>query len=326
MRGAVYRLVLLVIVAAVATTAWVVWLRGGEESAPPPPALRLYAVGQDQIVTVTVETEQGTAAFARRQEGWSFAAEPLLPVNLDRWGGIVLLLSGPQIDRLLPEPGDLSSYGLDAPSTVSVGLANGDRVTVRLGANTPDGRHYYAQVDGRPGVALVNAPWGDTLARLVSEPPRPYWYYRTDSALVRVFEVEHAAGVATFLLGLSSVNGEPSARVVVGDVARDLDGAEREELMRIVGGPNTFQVLPWPGGESLEGLGLASPDVLIRLSYELSTPLETRSVFSTVYAVGAHTPGGDERYVLTDDAPSLLAFDAAWVEAAVEFAGRRLPR
>ncbi len=326
MRGAVYRLVLLVIVAAVATTAWAIWLRGGEESTPPPPALRLYAIDQDQIMTVTVETDQGRAAFARRQEGWFFAAEPLLSVNLDRWGGIVLLLSGPQIDRVLPEPEDLSSYGLDAPSTVSVGLANADRVTVRLGANTPDGRHYYAQVDGRPGVALVNAPWGDALARLVSEPPRPYWFYRTDPALVRVFEVESADGAATFLVGLSSVNGEPSARVAVGDMARDLDGTEREELMGVVGGPNPFQVLPWPSGQSLEGLGLASPDVFIRLSYELPTPLENRSVFSTVYAVGAQTPGGDGYYVLTDDAPSLLAFDAAWVEQAMDLAGRHLPR
>ncbi len=326
MRGAVFRLVLLVLVAAVATTAWVIWFRGEEESAPPSSALRLYAVDQDQIGTVTVETDQGRAAFARRQEGWFFAAEPLLPVNLDRWGGIVLLLTGPEIDRVLPEPENLSSYGLDAPSTVSVGLGNGDRVTVRLGANTPDGRHYYAQVDGQSGVAIVNAPWGDALARLVSEPPRPYWFYRTDPTLVRVFEVENADGAATFLLGLSSVDGKPSARVVVGDTARDLGGAEREELMGIMGGPNTLQLLPWPSDQSLDDLGLASPDVFIRLSYELPTPLENRSVFSTVYAIGVQVPGGDGYYVLTDDAPSLLAFDAAWVEEAMDLAGRRLPR
>ena len=324
MRNAIVRLVFLMAVAVAGSAAWAVWLSGDEPS-DAPPAVRLYAVEQDAIVSVKVATDAGEAAFERGPEGWRFASEPLLPVNLDRWGGIVLLLSGPNADRTLPDPADPAEYGLDAPSTASVGLVGGDSVTVRLGADTPDGRHTYAKVEGQPGVALVNAPWGGALARLVSEPPWPYWFYRVPPSLVRVFEAEGPRGAATFLLGLS---GAESARVVVGETARDLDAAERAEVMRLVGGPPDLRLLPLPDGETIETLGFAEPAGpvgFIRLSYELAAPLEDRSVYSAVYAIGGLTPDGDARYALTAHAPALLAFDEAWVSDALALAERHLP-
>ncbi len=326
MRNAVARLGVLLVAAALGAVAWALWF-GGEEPAPEEqPAARLYAVEQDAVAGVRVRTAEGEAVFERGPEGWRFASNPLLPVNLDRWGGIVLLLSGPQTDRVLPDPADPAEYGLDAPWTVAVRLADGQETTVRLGAATPDGEHYYAKVEGRAGVALVNAPWGDTLARLVSEPPRPYWFYQVEPSLARVFEVETPLGAVTFLLGLSLVDGEPSARVVVDDAARDLEEEERAELMRLVGGPPVFRVLPMPGDQTLSALGLAPPEAVIRLSYELAAPLGDRTTFSTVYAIGAQTPGGDARYALTDDAAALLAFDAGWVSEALALAERYLAR
>ena len=322
MRNAVARLVLLMAVAVAGGATWAVWLGGGEETPGDPPAVRLYAVEQDAIVSVKVATGAGEAAFERGPEGWRFASEPLLPVNLDRWGGIVLLLSGPNADRTLPDPADPAEYGLGAPSTVSVGLADGGGVTVRLGADTPDGRHTYAKVDGRAGVALVNAPWGDTLLRLASEPPWPYWFYRVPPSLVRVFEVEGPRGAVTFLLGLS---GDDSARLVVDETARDLDADERAEVMRLAGGPTGLRLLPLPDGETLETLGFAEPAGFIRLSYELAAPLEDRSVYSAVYAIGGLTPAGDARYALTADAPALLAFDEQWLGDALALAERHLP-
>ena len=324
MRNAVVRLALLAAVAVAGGAAWAVWL-SGDESPDPAASVRLYSVEQDAIVSVSVAIDAGEAAFERGPEGWRFASEPLLPVNLDRWGGIVLLLSGPNADRVLPDPPDPAEYGLDAPSTVSVGLAGGGGVTVRLGSDTPDGRHTYAKVDGQPGVALVNAPWGDALARLASEPPWPYWLYRVPPSLVRVFEAEGPRGPATFLLGLS---GAGSARVVVGETTRDLDADERAEVMRLVGGPPDLRLLPPPDGETLDALGFAEPAGpagFIRLSYELAAPLEDRSLYSAVYAIGALTPAGDARYALTADAPALLTFDEAWVSDALSLAERYLP-
>ncbi len=326
MRSAVVRLVLLALVAAAGAAAWAAWLRG--EDAPPEaqPAVRLYAVEQDAIVSVRIATGDGEAAFTRGPDGWRFASDPLLPVNPDRWGGIVLLLSGPRVDRVLPAPDDPGDFGFDAPSTVAVGLSGGREVTVRLGDLSIDGRSYYATVDGREGAALVNAPWADALARLVREPPRPYWFYQVEPSLVRVFEAETTRGAVTFLLGLSTAEGEPSARVVAGGSARDLDAGERAELMRLVGGPPGFRVLPWPRGRGLDSLGFASPEAFIRLSYELASPVDDRSVFSAVYAIGAPTPDGDGRYAATGDADALLAFDAAWTGAALTLAERYLAR
>ena len=286
---------------------------------------RLYTVAQDDIVDVTVQTEAGTVMFERRDDGWYFADSPVA-VNLDRWGGVVLLLSGPEVERRLAAPGVLSEFGLDEPAIVSVGIAEGSRVEVRLGAETPDGRNVYTQLESRSEVALVNEPWARVLRRLAAEPPLPYWYYRVDPALVRLFEIESADGIATFLLGLPGADGGSPNRVVRGDAASDLTDAQRDAVLSVAGGPPGFDIAVWPEGLTLESAGLQSPRAVIRVTYELAVPLEDKSAVSVVYAVGGQREDGDGYYAATPDSPLLLTFDAAWVEEVLslgeqEFAG-----
>ena len=327
MHGAVVRLALLVLAAAVGVGAWALWFRADEAPVEEEPVRsRLYAVEQDAIVSVRVATPDGEAAFVRGAGGWTFAGDPLTPVNLDRWGGVVLLLSGPHADRELPPGPDPAEYGLDAPSTVTVGLADGGAVTVRLGDATPDGEHRYVSVEGRAGVALVNAPWGDVLARLVSEPPHPYWRYDVDPALVRVFEAETERGVVTFLLGIEVVDGEPSSRVVVGDGARDLSDAERAALRGVVGGPSALRTLPLPEGASPASLGFEPPHAVVRLGYELPPNASEGLLYSGVYSIGGLTPDGAARYVRVDDPAPLLAFDAGWVAEVAALVERYIVR
>ncbi|MBI4328780.1 MAG: DUF4340 domain-containing protein [Chloroflexi bacterium] len=45
--------------------------------------------------------------------------------------------------------------------------------TVRLGTTTPDGVQTYAQMEGYPQIFLVDHTWGETVARVVTEPPYP---------------------------------------------------------------------------------------------------------------------------------------------------------
>ena len=319
MKSAVVRLVLLLVVAFAAVAAWVLVPGGDDDPAAPPPAARLYTAAQDGIVNLAVRTETDAVEFERRSDGWHFAGSPV-PVNLDRWGGVVLLLSGPEVERLLPAPGQLSEFGLDAPDIVGIGLAGGRQVTVRLGAETPDGRNVYAQLEGESAVALVNEPWARVLRRLADEPPLPYWHYRVAPALVRLFEVESADGVATFLLGLPGHGGESSDRVVRGDAASDLTGAQRDAVLLVAGGPPGFGVAAWPEGLTLEDAGLQPPRAVIRVTYQLAVPLEDKSTVSAAYAVGARTPDGGGYYAATPDSPLLLTFDAAWVEEALSLA------
>ncbi len=321
MKSAVVRFVLLLIVAFAAVAAWVLVSGGDDEPEATPLLARLYTAAQDDIVNVTVQTEAGTVMFERRDDGWYFADSPV-PVNLDRWGGVVLLLSGPEVERQLAAPVALLEFGLDEPDIVSVGLAGGSRVEVRLGAETPDGRNVYTQLEGKPEVALVNEPWARVLRRLAAEPPLPYWYYRVDSALVRLFEVESADGIATFLLGLAGADGGPPDRVVQGDAASDLTDAQRDAVLSVAGGPPGFDPAIWPEGLTPENAGLQSPRAVIRVTYELAVPLEDKSAVSAVYAIGGRRSDGDGYYAATPDSPLLLTFDAAWVEEALSLVGR----
>ena len=189
---------------------------------------------------------------------------------------------------------------MDEPGTVSVGLAGGSRVAVRLGAETPDGRNVYTQLDGDPGVALVNEPWARVLRRLAAEPPLPYWYYRVDPALVRIFEIESMDGIATFLLGLPGGDGGSLDRVVRGGAASDLTAAQRDAVLSVAGGPPGFDMAVWPEGLTLENAGLQSPRAVIRVTYELALPLEDKRAVSAVFAVGGRR--GRRRWSLRGNA------------------------
>ena len=321
MKSAVVRLVLLLIVASAAVAAWVLVSGGDDEPEATLLAARLYTAAQDDIVNVTVQTETGTVMFERRDDGWYFA-DSLVPVNLDRWGGVVLLLSGPEVERWLAAPSVLSEFGLDEPGTVSVGLARGSRVAVRLGAETPDGRNVYTQLEGKSEVALVNEPWARVLRRLAAEPPLPYWYYRVDPALVRIFEIESMDGIATFLLGLPGGDEGSPDKVVRDDVTSDLTAAQRDAVLSVAGGPPGFDMAVWPEDLTLESAGLQSPRAVIRVTYELAVPLEDKSAVSAVFAVGGRRADGDGYYAATPDTPLLLTFDAAWVEEVLSLVRR----
>ena len=329
MRNAVVRLALLALAALIAGAAWWALLRDGDEdergAAVSERRERLYAVAQDDIASVTVRTADGEAAFRRSADGsWAFDADPPLPVNPDRWGGVTLLLSGPEVERFLvaADAGGAGEFGLDAPSaSVRVGLADGSAVTARLGDRTPDGRNIYAQVDGRDAVALVNAPWGDAVTRLASDPPFPSWFYAVDPARARLFEIEREGRAVTFLLGLTETDGEASARVHAGGASRDLTAGERAALLSIVGGPGELRVLA-PDAADVAETGLREPSLIVRVSYERSAPADGPRLASAVYAVGARAPGGGAYYAATPDADYLLTFDAAWADAALALAAR----
>lgn len=321
MKGALVRFALLLTVAVAAVAGWMLVAGGEDGPETAPPRARLYTVSQDDIVSVTVQTMRDAVMFERRGGAWYFAHDAPVPVNPDRWGGIVLLLSGPEVERALSSPGDPREFGLDSPGRVSIGLADGGQVAVRLGAETPDGRNVYAQLEGGTGVALVNEPWARVLLRLATAPPLPYWYYRVDPALVRIFEVENEGGVTTFLLGLPRTDGGPPARVVRGDAASDLSGAERDEVLSVAGGPPGFAVSAWPEGLTPEDAGLDAPRAIVRVTYELAAPLEDKSAVSAAYAIGAKTPEDDRYYAATPDSPLLLTFDAAWVEEVLSLGG-----
>ena len=130
----------------------------------------------DRAITLVEITNLGSSQRFVRDDvegGWVFDDERRAPVQQDRWGGITLLLAGPRVNRVLAvDDADLGRYGLDEPTTtIYVGLASGQTVTVSLGILTPDGVSHYAKREGSTQIALVDKSWGEVLVRLVTEPP-----------------------------------------------------------------------------------------------------------------------------------------------------------
>jgi len=304
------------VVTIVAFAAWMLWVRETDEAGDSPPMARLYAADQDAITAVAIRSGTATARFERIGGEWRFDDRQGLVVNLDRWGGIVLLLSGPLADRELGQVDDLGKFGLDSPGTIELELVGGRTIRVSLGDRTPDERHYYATLDDHRSVFLVNADWGEVLLTLASNPPFPYWYYQVDPAQVRVFEIDGGGGRSTLFLG-TNPDQPAGGRVLVEGVPRDMRQEEVDLALSLVGGPEAMQVLP-PRSTADPALGFATPTVTLRLTYALVQPIDERVDFSTVYVVGGTTAEGGGYYAATSDTTALLVFDGGWVDAILE--------
>jgi len=162
--------ILLVLVAVVGGYVLIFELQRQPER--PPAAPWFYDISTEDITNISVTFEGQRQAFAITDQGWVFE-DTGEPVDVDRWGGITLLLSGPRTTRVVEEQFDNpAQYGLDPPqSYITVRLKGGRQIDILLGDKTPDGIKHYAQVVGYDPLFLIHSSWGDVLNRLVTEPP-----------------------------------------------------------------------------------------------------------------------------------------------------------
>ena len=162
--------ILLVLVAVVGGYVLIFELQRRPGAEPDPPFF--YDVDMGDITNVSVTYQGQQEVFVKIENQWFFE-DTGEPVNMDRWGGITLLLTGPQAARVLQEQIDNpAEYGLDPPETyIIVTLEGGRQASVLLGNMTPDGISHYAQVEGYSPLYLVTSTWGSVLNRLVTEPP-----------------------------------------------------------------------------------------------------------------------------------------------------------
>jgi hypothetical protein len=230
-----------------------------------------------------------------------------VPTDPYRWGGIVLLVSGPRTSRdfstVRKTVEDPSEYGLDEPGLiVDVGLTGGRELQFRLGDTTTDGDSHYGQVSGFSELFLVADAWGDVLTRLAKEPPIPSWYVKRDTADIKEFHV--ALGDpeedSTPVLRLKQEGDVWSVRnFLVDDVDHPVDTDKWSAMAHVVAGPPDIQVeepflddrdyTPW-------GIFDDSPTIHIRFS-EVSSE-GTRFFDGIRFNIGDKTPDGDQYYVV----------------------------
>ncbi|MSQ11566.1 MAG: DUF4340 domain-containing protein [Dehalococcoidia bacterium] len=308
-----------------------------------------YTANMDDITRMSFSAGETTYAFYRdrtnpKESVWRFDDEFSMPVDTIRWGGISLLLSGPQARRALfrdlKEP---EKFGLIQPSLSVDVLLTGDRlITIHLGDKTPDNASYYVSQEGNPGLYLVDSTWGDVLARLVTAPPYPYWYYKIDPS--KPFFMRVTQGGQEYTYFRERIVGKPDAWRLSGRNGDPVDVAWWDEQVKpLLGGPSGLRVLQ-RGIDDLAKYGLDNPAVTVFLETDPlfpprqndESPELRREIFvyigkpledgSGYYAQAAAPPGPIFPSTLKDlegkydKQDFLLVVDNAWRDLMVQLA------
>jgi hypothetical protein len=172
-----YRFTFVLTVIAV-VMAGLIFLRpsvGNDETANENPWF--YLVDDTKVDRIAVDYFGQQETFVRDEtRTWHVGSLEGPAVGPD-FQGTPFLAAGARSPRIIAEEAseeELALYGLDDPKIkMEVHLEDGIEYLVLLGNLTPDRINNYAQVEGYPGVYLVDRTWGEHMAKLVTDTPLP---------------------------------------------------------------------------------------------------------------------------------------------------------
>lgn len=157
------------------------WVNRPEQEPPIEPKHYVWQIEMTDInhITLNLTRQEKSQSFIQipqeHEFSWFFDDPQHSAVNVTRWGGITLLLSGPGADRIIDKNATqekLAQYGLLQPSLeITLNLTNNTTLNIAVGDNTPDGSNYYVRAPGSNAVATVAAEWYQVVERLVTDPP-----------------------------------------------------------------------------------------------------------------------------------------------------------
>ncbi|MDA0987710.1 MAG: DUF4340 domain-containing protein [Chloroflexi bacterium] len=303
-------IILVVSLAMVAGYVFFVQLKQVEDVPDEPPWF--YSVDLSDLTRIAI-TDRGeeTVFFLGADENWHIDEPDGLPVSQDRWGGIVLLLTGPKSRRLLDEqPTDLEPYGLVVPQTrVEVDLRDGRSIKVLLGLATPDGESTYGQVEGFPQVFTIFDGWKQSMTRLISEPPYPEWYYNVDTSGITTIQIFSRT------TGMAMTKGQDGWLF---DNAEQSAVDESQMPLLLVSLENPSQTLVAYSPIDLVQYGLNNPSLTLFLQTEKPDEEGFTVISQSRYTVGGLTEDGTGYYVQTQRGqstiPDVFMVNADWVD------------
>ena len=329
---------LIAVAVAVAVVAYINPFERTEEREPADPWF--YQVSFEDIRSVEVDAGENTETFSKNEKNeWVIDRLGDIPPSHIRWGGIVLLLSGPQTRRdfstVRPIIEDPSEYGLDDPQlVVKIGLTAGRELEFRLGDETPDGDQHYGQVVGFPQLFLITSIWGEVLARLANETPTPKWWQYRDPETIAEVNIYTGAtdGVEGPYLRIQNEDGAWMARLfaaVGGDEEgnRPLDAEKWEPYIPLMGGP--------PAPLAVEEYKVRDRDYVdwginneggrsVEIRFSGLTERGTKFTDGVLFLIGDKTPDGESYYALPAIEATLspvLRLEAEWADALFELVG-----
>ena len=312
---------IILVVALVMVAGWVLFVELGKtpevEEEPP----WFYNVDINDMTRISITDGDDQAVFFLDQgDRWRMDSPDGLPVGLDRWGGVTLLLSGPKSRRLLdPEPTNLGQYGLDSPATrVEIDLRDGRTIKVLMGFPTPDDVGFYGQIEGYPHLYTIVKSWKDVHTRLVHEPPFPEWYYTVNTDLLQDIEIETPDGMVEI-----SVNDDGEGWHLNDDDMTPVDQELIDELMAALDQPTQSHGAYGP--VNLADYGLDEPSLTLLLRTTETRPDGVRFISTTIFRFGDATEDGSgyfgqaQREEVIHD---LFAVESDWYDRLKDAASR----
>ena len=138
----------------------------------------LFKLDDSSIVHIQVSHGGRTVDYDRKPGGTTWFIQEdgeETQVLLDKWSGTTLLLSGPQVNRIVASSFDNpASFGLEPPETVvKVTERTGLVYEFHMGSTTPDSENQYAFLVGDPTLFTVPQIWAEVINRLADTPPYP---------------------------------------------------------------------------------------------------------------------------------------------------------
>ena len=283
-----------------------------------PENIGVIAVSPNDLHRVTISYRESTQVFFKKGDYWHFDDVYETPVDNDRWGGIVPLLSGPVSRRLLLETTEaLSPFGLDDPQVrLSVELTANRGFEYLLGNKTEDGVSHYVKLQESPLVYLVDSTWGDVLTRLIVDKPYPKWYYQASSEQVSELRVDYQGNNVSFIRDAKrgwqvNTSSRADERPLVDD-----QRWEQEVMPHLSGPPMQYQVEPELKDPSKYGLD--EPIAMIHIEFGKFQDGGLEVFYDREWMIGSKTDDGAAYYAKLFGFPPVVAVDTTWVDALLE--------
>jgi hypothetical protein len=156
-----FLLALLALAAAVAG-AWFVFQKEGEEQRRERAETRLLQFDARQVQALTWSVDGVPWRFEKQGESWRLVSpfrDNADPRSIQRLLGLPI---NAQAMQVIDDPAELSDYGLDPPVR-RLELEGVDAPALRVGNKTPTADAYFAQVEGRPEVLVLDFMTGSAL-------------------------------------------------------------------------------------------------------------------------------------------------------------------
>ncbi len=349
-----YKITVLLILLALATAGIFYYFSSNqsEEVSIDPPWF--YQVSMDDINFIEVTRKDKSVGFYKNNDRtWSFVNPKGIPPSYERWGGVTLLLSGPQTQRLLvaDKVDDPAQYGLDDPNLIiNFDLVGGRNLTLKLGGATSDFKHYYCQINDFEELFIISSMWNDVLGDLVDELPYPKWYVKRDpqemvGIAIYKGDIQSQATPAKkfetknnkdwYFMDLSDTKDQSTNNMLSQSpgtsYAAFLKTSDKVELNQnlwsekqyLVAGPSKIEVVQSYASEpeDYKKYGIQDGGNAIELRFNSSSQKGTEFTDGILLKIGNKTEDGKFYYAYSENnefIKPVLSIDADWVENVMD--------